>query len=226
MANAALVIAPAGTGKTTSIRNLDPKSTFIINVGGKALPIQGWKKVYTPFSSKTKEGNYVVSSEGKSIVALMDFISKELPHIKTIVIDDYQYMSAFEFMNKSHETGYQKFTDIAKNIFITSTKYHELRDDLIVFYLTHPEISENMDGKEVIKAKTVGKLVDDKLVLEGLFTTVLYGRARRIGQVSEYFFETQTDGRTPAKSPMGMLESFEIPNDLEDVRRRMVEYES
>lgn len=225
MANAALIIAPSGTGKTTAVKNLDPRSTFLINVGGKPLPIQGWKKLYTPFSSKTKEGNYVFTSEAKYIVAYMEMISKDMPHIKTIVIDDYQYMSAFEFMNKSHETGYQKFTDIAKNVFITSTKYHELREDLIVFYLTHPEISENMDGKEVIKAKTVGKLVDDKLVLEGLFTTVLYGRARRVGKVSEYFFETQTDGRTPSKSPMGMLESFEIPNDLEFVRQRMIEYE-
>jgi hypothetical protein len=225
MANAALIIAPAGTGKTTSIRNLDPKTTFIINVGGKSLPIQGWKKMYVPFSSKTKEGNYVFTSEAKNIVTVMEMVSRDMPHIKTIVIDDYQYMSAFEFMNKSHETGYQKFTDIAKNVFTTSTKYHELRDDLIVFYLTHPEISENMDGKEIIKAKTVGKLVDDKLVLEGLFTTVLYGRARRVGKQSEYFFETQTDGRTPAKSPMGMLDSFEIPNDLELVRQRMIAYE-
>src|SRR5690242_16006167 len=131
MAGAALIIAPAGTGKTTSIRNLDPKTTFIINVGGKALPIQGWKKLYTPFSSKSKEGNYVVSSEAKHIVAYMEMISQYLPHIKTIVIDDWQYMSAFEFMNKSHESGYQKFTDIAKNVFITATKYHELRSDLI-----------------------------------------------------------------------------------------------
>ena len=133
-------------------------------------------------------------------------------------------MTAFEFMNKSGESGYQKFTDFAKNIYLTGTKFKDMRDDLTVFYLTHPEKTENIEGDARFKAKTVGTLVDRMIVIEGLFTIVLYGKAKRTGKELSYFFETQTDGQTPAKSPIGMFSDIRIPNNLEVVRKAILDY--
>ncbi len=224
MANAALIIAESGSGKSTSIETLDPKSTFIINYANKALPFKGWKQLYTPFNSKENTGNIVSSADPKIVYQVMDLVDKKLPHITTLVIDDWQFVAAFEFMNKSHETGYQKFTDIGKNIYLIGTKFRDMRDDLTVFYLTHPEKSENIEGDSKIKAKTVGKLGDQLIVIEALFTVVLYGKARKDGKEIKYFFETQTDGETPAKSPRDMFKDLRISNDLELVRSTIVSY--
>lgn len=225
MANAALIIAETGSGKSTSMETLDPKSTLIINVAGKPLPFKGWKKLYTPFNSKDRTGNYAVTSVPREIVAVMGIADEYMPHINAIVIDDWVYASTFEYMNRSHEKTYDRFTDIAKGIYVTAVKPRDMRPDITVFYLTHPQSHENLDGDTKFKAKTVGKLVDSAIVIEGLFTVVLYGRAKRIAKETDYFFETQTDGQTPSKSPRGMFDSFRIPNDLELVRRAMIEYE-
>lgn len=224
MANAALIIAETGSGKSTSIRTLDPKTTFINNITNKPLPFKGWKGLYKPFNSKEKAGNYTSYSDAKIISNLMDGVNKELTHIKTLVIEDFNYMSGFELMNRSNEKGYDKFNDIAKNIFTIISKVKDLRDDLTVFFTNHPETSENIDGVNKIKAKSAGRMIDNQIVIEGLFTVVLYGRAKRTGKDIRYVFETQTDGVTPAKSPMGMFDTFEIPNDLELVRTSMISY--
>ncbi len=224
MANTALIIAESGSGKSSSISTLDPKSTFIINCANKALPFKGWKQYYTSFNSKDNTGNIVSTADAKIILQVMDIVDKKLPQIKSLVIDDWSLVASFEYMNRAQEVGYQKFTDIGKNIYLIGTKFREMRDDLTVFYLTHPEKSENIDGDSRIKAKTVGKLVDQLIVIEALFTVVLYGKARKVNKELSYFFETQTDGETPAKSPKGMFNEFKIPNDLELVRTSMISY--
>jgi len=224
MAYNALIIAEPGSGKSTSIETLDPKTTFIINCANKPLPFRGWKSLYTPFNSKENTGNMVASANPSVILQVMDIVDKKLPQMKTLVIDDWSLVASFEYMNKSHEVGYQKFTDIGKNIYLIGTKYKDMRDDLTVFYLTHPERSENIDGDSKIKAKTVGKLVDQLIVIEALFTVVLYGKAKKEGKEIKYFFETQTDGETPAKSPKDMFNELRIPNDLELVRSTIVNY--
>lgn len=223
MANGVLIIGETGSGKSTAIRTLDPKETFIINVSGKPLSFKGWKSLYKPFSSSTKDGNYVKIHDALQVLKVMEIVNG-LPHIKSLIVEDFNYISSFELMSKINESGYGKFNSIAKHIFDLVIKYRDLRDDLTVFYTNHPEITQNIDGEERFKARTAGKMIDQQIVLEGLFTVVLFAKVKRSGKESNYFFETQSDGKTPSKSPMGMFESFEIPNDMEFVRQSIISY--
>lgn len=224
MANNALIIAESGSGKSTSIETLDPISTFIINCGNKSLPFKGWKSMYKPFNSKENTGNIVSTADAKYVLPIMDIVNTKMLNVKSLVIDDFQFIAAFEYMNKIDEVGYAKFNSIAKNIYLIATKYKDMRDDLTIFYLTHPERSENIEGDSRISAKSVGKLVSQLIVIEALFTVVLYGKAKKINKELSYYFETQTDGEHPAKSPKGMFADLKIPNSLELVRQAILAY--
>lgn len=225
MANKALIFGRSKAGKSTSLETLDPKTTFIINVGDKPLPFRGWEKLYTPFNSKDKTGNIVSVSETPLILKVMDIVDKELPHIKTLIMEDYQYQSGFEFMNRISQKGFEKFNDIANNIYLTASKKpKEMRKDLIIFYLNHEDDVSDESGIIRIKAKTCGKLIDNLISFEGLFTTVLRANTRKTKEGIQYYFETQTDGITTAGTPKGMFESSEIPNNLELVREAILSY--
>lgn len=226
MADKALIFGESKTGKSTAIETLNPEITFIINVSDKALPFRGWKNKYSPFNSKDKTGNMVSVRKVDHISKVMDIVDKELFNIKTIVIEDFQYMSAFEFMTRIKENGFNKFNDIAANInYIAGLKPQEMRKDLIIFYLNHEDDESDEKGLVKIKAKTCGKLIDRLITFEGLFTTVLRSNNRKGEKGIEYFFETQTDGITTAGTPKGMFETSEIPNDLELVRKAIISYE-
>lgn len=139
----------------------------------------------------------------------------ELP-TKVAVIDDSQYLLAFDFFARAKETGYGKFTDLAinfKNLIDTVIDYTP--DDVVVYFLHH--IEQAPDGH--YKAKTIGKMLDEKLTVEGLFSIVLMCKVRD----GKHYFETQSDGTNPAKSPMGMLEQ-EMDNDLKAVDQAIREY--
>lgn len=221
-----MIVAETGSGKSTSIEKLNPETTFIINVSGKELPWQGAEKQYTTWDKATRKGNYYETSDPKLILRLMDIVSEEMPHITTLIVEDFQYITAFEFMNRVEEKGFEKFNSMGKNMFLISTKPKELRKDLIVFYLTHPEVTTDSDGIRKVKAKTIGKLIDEKITLEGLFTTVLYGRVKKTKEGVDYIFETKNNGENTCKSPKGMFEKPEIANDLEIVRQAIIEYYS
>jgi hypothetical protein len=226
MADKALIFGESKTGKSTSIEGLDPSTTFIINISDKALPFRGWKKNYTPFNSKDKTGNIISVRKAEHIAKVMDIVDKELPYIITIVVEDFQYMSAFEFMSRIKETGYNKFNDIAANInYIAGLKPQEMRKDLIIFYLNHEEEKSDEKGIVKVKAKTCGQLIDKLITFEGLFTTVLRSNNRKGEKGIEFFFETQSDGMTTAGTPRGMFEEAEIPNNLELVRQAILNYE-
>jgi hypothetical protein len=155
----------------------------------------------------------------------MDIVDKEMPHIKTLIVDDLQYMSGFEFMKRIKERGFERFNDIANNIFLVcQDKPSKMRKDLIVFYLNHEEFVNDDSVIVKIKAKTCGKLIDNLITLEGLFTTVLRANKRRKDKTIEYFFETRTDGISTAGTPRGMFEESEIPNDLSLVRDAMLNH--
>jgi hypothetical protein len=224
MANAVLIEGETGSGKSTATESLDPKTTFIINIGGKPLPYGGWKKKYIPFDIKEKSGNYAPASNPKDISFLMTFVDKNMPHIQSLIIDDWDYMSTFEFMSRLGEKNYDKFNEIAYAIYKTGTLPKEMRDDLVVFFLTKPERYESIDGEVMYRARTIGKLVNEKLSVEGLFTNVLFCKAKKIEGGVKHIFETQTDGQTPAKTPRGMFKEKEIPNDLELVRKTIIAY--
>lgn len=226
MATSVLVIAESGAGKTTSGRNLPPEETFWINIANKPLPFKGWKTKYPLLSTENPQGRMSSVATPAGIVKAMDYVNNKRPEIKTLIIDDWQYMSAFEFFDRADEKGYDKFTDIGKWLAQVAKKPVSMRDDLTIFFMTHAEESTDAKGKRKLKAKTIGKMVDEKLTLEGLFSIVLYGKVKRDkeGELA-YVFETQTDGANTCKSPMGMFESADIPNDLMLVKDAIIEYE-
>jgi len=227
MASSVLIIAESGSGKSTSGRNLPHEETFWINVANKPLPFKGWKTKY-PMYDKTKcpDGRMLAISKPAQIVKTMEWISNNRPEIKNLIIDDWQYMSAFEFFDRAQDKGYEKFTEIGQGIAQVAKAPIKLRDDLIIFFMTHAEETTDAKGKRKQKAKTIGKMVDEKLTLEGLFSIVLYGKAKedKEGKM-QYVFETQTDGSNTCKSPMDMFESVDIPNDLQLVKEAIIKYE-
>lgn len=225
MADSVLIIAESGSGKSTSIENLNPKETFIINVANKPLPFKGWKKNYKFWSKDVPDGNLFSSADPSSIIACLKYISAKMPHIKNVVVDDFQYMSAFEFFDRAAEKGYDKFTQIGAALANVAKTPKDLRDDLIVFILTHAEEATDLEGRKRVKAKTIGKMVDEKLTLEGLFSIVLFGKVKKDkdGNI-RYVFETKNNGENTCKSPKGMFEELEVPNDLEVVRKAIIKY--
>lgn len=227
MAQSVLIIAESGSGKSTSIETLDPAKTFIINVANKPLPFKGWKTKYKTWSKETPTGNLYAKPEADSIVACMRYVSEKRPEIKTIVIDDFQYMSGFEYMEKALEKGYDKFTKMASNLSKVATLPKDLRDDLTIFFLTHAEESSDIEGNRKLKAKTIGKMIDNVLTLEGLFSIVLFGKVKKSKETGvKYVFETQNNGENTCKSPRGMFSTLEIPNDLALVKKAIEDYEN
>ncbi len=193
-----LILGASGSGKSTSMRNFEPEEIGIFNVAGKPLPFR--KKL-----KKVDNSTY-------------DLIHKGLrePKLKCYVIDDSQYLMAFESFDHAKDTGYGKFTNMALNFKnLITTIIQNTPDDVIVYFLHHTEIADN--GK--IKAKTLGKMLDNQLTVEGLFSIVLLADV----EGSEHFFITNSDGSTPAKSPMDMFE-MRIDNDLKFVDTTIREY--
>jgi hypothetical protein len=223
MAQAVLIIGESGSGKSTSIKNLPPEETFIYNVANKPLPFRGWKKKYQ------YEGGSMNMSKQNTPLGLAQSITQLLiakPDIKNIIIDDFQYLMAFEYMNQADVKGYDKFVKLAKQIYdIIKFTVTELPDDIFVVFLSHAEESVDMDGRRKIKAKTIGKMIDNALTLEGLFSIVLFSKVKRTKQGVEHIFETRNNGENTCKSPEGMFEP-EIPNDLAFVKESIIKYET
>ena len=209
MSTATLVIGQSGTGKSSSLRNFDPAQTLLIQIVKKPLPFRaaGWSYL----SKDNKAGNMFVTDDAARIVDIMSKTQR-----KTIVIDDFQYLLANEFMRRSGETGFQKFTEIGKHAWDVLTAANNLLDDVRVYILTH---SEQLDSGRT-KAKTIGKLLDEKITVEGLFTIVL----KTDVVDGEYTFTTRNSGRDTVKSPMGLFDDERIPNDLRAVDEAISEY--
>ena len=193
-----LILGESGAGKSCSLRNFEPEEVGIFNVAGKPLPFKKQLK-------KVNNAKYV------------DILkSLNEPKLKTYVIDDSQYLMAFEMFDRAKEMGYNKFTDVALNFrTLVDRIIRNTPDDVIVYFLHHTETTDT--GK--IKAKTSGKMLDNQLTLEGLFSIVLL--CKTDGQ--EHYFETQSDGYSTCKSPMGMFD-LKIDNDLKMVDDKIREY--
>ncbi len=213
------IAGPTSTGKSTSIQNLDPKETYIISVAGKELPFKGSNKIYN-----AENKNYAVIESANEITDKLQKISKNAPQIKTIIIDDSNYIMGFNLINKATETGFTKFSIMAKDIVNLVQEAKKLRDDLVVVYITHSEEIE--DGNEIssYKIKTAGKMIDNQIVMEGLFTTVLYSFVEVKGDKATYNFLTNRYLKYPAKSPLGMFSETKIPNDLKTVLDKVNDY--
>tara|TARA_Y100001937_G_scaffold15075_1_gene20483 strand:- start:4056 stop:4739 length:684 start_codon:yes stop_codon:yes gene_type:complete len=227
MAQSVLIIADSGSGKSTSMRNLPAKETFIINIANKPLPFKGWKKDYTNISKDNPKGNMTSASSAAGIIKAMKHVNDNMPHIKTLVVDDWQYMSSFEYFDRANEKGYDKFTQIAANLAQVAKMPKDMREDLTIFFLTHSEDSTDINGHRKVKAKTIGKMIDNTLTLEGLFSIVLFGHVKKDedGQL-HYGFDTVNNGENTCKSPMGMFDDSFIDNDLQLVKNCIAEYEN
>ena len=203
MATAVLIMGESGSGKSASLRNFSPNEISVFNVTNKPLPFkQGKAKI-----PKIDNATYADIAN-----ALAN------PNKRAYVIDDAGYLLSFEMFKRANETGYSKFTDMAKNFFdmldFINTK---LPNDIIVYITMHTEDDSEMHKT---KAKTIGKMIDQNLNLEGLFTIVLRAMQTEDG----YKFITRDDRVSTAKSPMGMFESDKIDNDLKEVDRIIREY--
>lgn len=201
MGTAVLVLGFSGSGKSASMRNFGADELALVNVNGKALPFR------TRFTSTINSDKYP---------EIMAFIGRQ--KAKTIVIDDVQYLMANEFMRRSKETGFQKFTDIGKNFWELVKSVECLPADVTVYFLSHIETGE--DGRQ--KAKTIGKLLDEKITVEGMFTIVL----KTVVVDGKYLFATQTDGTDTCKSPIGLFDKMYISNDLKLVDEAVRQYYS
>jgi len=205
------IVGQTGTGKSTSIKHLDPKETYIINVAKKELPFKGSEKLYN-----VENKNYKEVDDANEITRLLKNISEKAPHIKNIVIEDSNYIMGFNIVSKATEVGYTKFSLMAKDMVDLFRESRKLREDITVFYLTHPETIE--DGGDIVgyKIKTAGKLIDNQVLLEGLMTVCLYTYVdeNKDGTAS-YHFITNRFKKMPAKSPDGMFAEVKIPNNLQ-----------
>ena len=194
------VLGHSGTGKSTSLRNFKSDEILHINVMSKPLPFKG------RFAETYNGDDY------KEIAKAINKTDK-----KTIVIDDAQYLMANEFMRRSSELGYQKFTDIANNFWtLINGITNDLPYDVIVYLLMHTDIDDN--GNE--KAKTIGKLLDEKICIEGMSSIVLKTAVKD----GVYSFLTQNNGHDTVKSPLGMFATYEIDNDLKAVDTTIRKY--
>ena len=199
MAIAVLIMGASGTGKSASMRNFKADEIGVINVAGKPLPFRSDIKT---FSSDRYEEIEQILKKAK---------------VKSLVIDDSQYLMANEFMRRASENGFQKFTDIGRNFWaLVDMINHELPSDVVVYFMQHTELDAN--GNE--KAKTIGKLLDEKITLEGLFSIVL--KTSVID--GAYMFSTKNNGADTVKTPMGMFDDDLIPNDLKAVDVKIREY--
>lgn len=216
MNNAILILGESGSGKSTSIRTLPPNETFIINVIGKSLPFRGSNKNYTKLSPDGLTGNYYCSDNFANIKRAINLVNTKRPEVKYLVIDDFGYVIMNAFMSKALLKGYDKYSEIGKDFSELINLVNELRDDLFCFVMMH--IETDQQGKT--KPKTVGKMIDQYVCIEGKFTYVLHA----IVSDGTYKFITNNDGTHMAKSPLGLFSRQTIDNDLMFVVDRINEY--
>ena len=196
-----LILGESGSGKSASLRNFEPDELVIYNVAGKPLPF--------------RKGAKMNRADNPSYNTILQNMSKK--KFKRYIIDDSQYLLCFELFDRSSETGYTKFTEMALHFYnLIQYVIKQMPDDCIVYFLHHTE--ETADGK--LKAKTIGRMLNEKLTVEGLFSIVLM--AQNVD--GQHIFITQSDGRNTVKTPMDMFEQNEIDNDLKFVDTTIREY--
>lgn len=210
-----LIMGASGSGKSTSLRNLPAEETAIINITNKPLPFKNdGKLVATPkdFYKEDEKGEIVYEDLYKRIIATIKATKK-----KIIVIDDSSYLMSFENFEKANNKGYDKFTTMAKNYYDLIKAAISCDNEKIVYVITHEEVD---DVNQLYRPKTIGKMLSNQLVVEGLFSIVLRSQYKN----GEYIFQTQGDGTSVCKSPLGMFENKEMPNDLYEVDKIIREY--
>lgn len=202
MAQMVLIMGESGTGKSTSMRNCNPATTAVVNPVGKPLPFKGNFEMLNSVTESRKITKWMreQAAAGK----------------KLIVVDDFQYILSVPYMNRIKEAGWDKWNDFGANYFEIIEVCKELPEDVVVAYMTHTETLEN----GVTTIKLIGKLLREKITIEGLFTIVL-----RTGvNEGKYYFYTQNSGKDTVKSPLGMFPAYAIDNDLNYVADKICNF--
>lgn len=207
------IMGESGSGKTTSLRNLDPATTYIVDSDKKGLSWKGWRQQYN-----LDNRNYLKSSDAITIRSLVKNVAEKAPHIKTIIIDTINGIMVDDEMKRSKEKSFDKWMDLAGCIWELVSEAHMYRDDLAIVFLAHSQTDRDESGFAWTRIKTSGKKLD-KIVIESKFTTVLLAKCVD----GRYLFETQSKNST-AKSPMGAFDTFEIDNDLKNVIEALKEF--
>ncbi|TNU89010.1 hypothetical protein FIC87_12485 [Eggerthella lenta] len=198
MGASVLVLGHSGSGKSTSLRNFEPGEVGIFNVAGKPLPFR--KKL-----DKIDHSAYGQIDNSLSTNKL-----------RAYVIDDANYLMAFQNFAMAKQSGYGKFTDMAVSFERLLEAANRTDSDTIVYFMMHPDYDES--GR--MKPKSIGKMLDNQLTIEGMFPIVLLADNDESG----YHFVTASDGTTPVKAPMGMFPDAVIDNDLKAVDAAIREY--
>ena len=196
------VLGRTGTGKSFSMKNFPSDKLAVINVESKILPFRGSAKIET-----------TNTDDSEKILKALEIYSKDY---KSIVIDDFQYLMSNEFMRRATEKGYDKFTEIAAHAWDIPNKVKDLPNDVIVYIMCHTDV----DSEGTERLKTIGKLLDEKIYLEGMSTIVL----KTVVSDGKYTFTTQNNGKDTVKSPADMFPGYQIDNDLWYVDQKIREY--
>jgi hypothetical protein len=203
MATVTLILGKSGSGKSSSLRSLSPSLSALIQVIPKPLPFRE-AKAWKPY----------VTDNWQHVIARAQAADKA--GRKVIVIDDFQYILANEFMRRSEEKGFDKFTEIGRHTWNIFEALLRLPEDVRVYILSHTE--ETDSGQ--VKMKTIGKMLDEKITLEGMVTIVL----RAVVQDGQHLFSTRNNGSDTTKAPMGMFDDPFVDNDLAAVDAAICSY--
>lgn len=209
------VMGESGSGKTTSMRNLDPKTTMYIDCDKKGLSWKGWREQYNK-----ENKNYIVSDDPDYVLKMVQMVSNspDFQHIKVVIIDTINGLMVADEMRRIKEKGYDKWQDLAISVYNLVDKALTFRDDLIIIFTAHTQTDREDSGYMFTHIKTSGRKLD-KIVLESKFPVVLLAKIMD----GAYKFETKADSST-AKVPMGAIEDQYIDNDITKVIEALKDY--
>ncbi len=223
MARVVLVVGDTGTGKSTAIKTLDPKESFIFNTLSKDLPFKGYKALYNK-----ENKNIATTQDHKSIISTLKAIPINLPHVKNIVLDDVGFASTKEFFDRVLEKGYEKFTEIGLHMQQIIETAKSLPDGITVFLMFHEDDQVSDKIRVGKKVKLIGAMLEDKYNPLAIVSVCLFTNVSFDGEKPKYSFitnRTNLSGQIiPAKSPEGMFTDLYIPNDLNLVINQINEY--
>lgn len=213
MSKVICIAGESGSGKTTAMRNLDPKSTYYIDADKKGLSWKGWRSQYNEESK-----NYLACDDANIVRQYIKRIAEACPGVKVIVVDTINGLMVADEMRRSKEKGYDKWVDLATCVWDLIVECYKFRDDLTVVFTAHTQTETDDAGYRFTRIQTSGKKLN-KIVLESKFTTVLLSKCAD----GRYLLETKSNNST-AKSPMGAFEEFEIDNDIVEVIKALEEF--
>lgn len=228
MSNVICLAGLSNTGKSTSLKYLEPSETFIVSCTNKQLQIPGFRKKYIKVSIEDNKlvGNWLISNDYARIAKILKVVSQSRPDIKTVVIDDLNYLLSNEIMNSAEEKGFEKFTRQAKNYYDIINNAQNLRDDLTVVMISHI-INDGTDIEPFWKLYTSGKMLDKTVNLDGLFSYIIY-TDKYVDENDEvqYRFMTKTNGNDTCRSVAGCFADKYIEPNMKLVIDTINKFES